>query len=132
MGCSGSVEMADREAAGGHADVTGTVHTHNEAAEAAAAIGGALGTFSLVELSISAKGLVSMDTFSASDPVCIVYEQQGGRLLEIGRTEAICTRACAVDGILRAWWGMFGSRPGVFRLCPRLPFTQQTATTRSS
>ena len=59
--------------------------------EAAAAIGGSGGTFSFVDLSISATGLVSLDTTSASDPICIVYENTTRGLVELGRTEVICT-----------------------------------------
>ena len=90
MGCAGSVESADREAVGG-AGSNLTSNASHEATLAAAAIGGALGTFSMVDLSIAAKGLVSLDLMSASDPICVVYERRDGRLVELGRTEAICT-----------------------------------------
>ena len=90
MGCTGSVESADREAIGQFPTDAASSPTQ-EAAIAAAAIGGAAGAYSMVDLSVSAKGLVSLDRLSASDPICVVYERRDGRLVELGRTEAICT-----------------------------------------
>jgi hypothetical protein len=34
-----------------------------------------------------------MDTLSDSDPICVVFENVGGRWQEIGRTEVVCTCA---------------------------------------
>lgn len=65
--------------------------TGSGADEAAAAIGGAGGTFSFVDLSISAAGLIALDATSASDPICVVYENSQRGLVELGRTEVICT-----------------------------------------
>ena len=46
-----------------------------------------------VELSISGRNLLDLDTFSKSDPMCVVYskdsEQGGDTWIEIGRTECI-------------------------------------------
>ncbi|KAI6172655.1 C2 domain protein [Aphelenchoides besseyi] len=47
------------------------------------------GPSSAVELSISARDLVSKDTFSKSDPMCVVYRNHPQGIQEIGRTEQI-------------------------------------------
>ena len=40
-----------------------------------------------VNLFISARNLPDMDTFSKSDPKCVVYERQNGGWVKIGKTE---------------------------------------------
>ncbi|KAI6197602.1 hypothetical protein M3Y94_01244000 [Aphelenchoides besseyi] len=47
------------------------------------------GPSNAVELSISARDLVSKDKFSKSDPMCVVYRNQPQGIEEIGRTEQI-------------------------------------------
>ena len=54
-------------------------------------LGGSAGLFSPVELSISAEGLAETDAMSAPDPLAVVYERTKTGLIEIGRTEVICT-----------------------------------------
>ena len=44
---------------------------------------------SLVEISISCKGLTKKDVLSKSDPFCILYLQEGHSYRELGRTEMI-------------------------------------------
>ena len=46
-------------------------------------------TGSNIELSIHCTNLKDKDIFSKSDPVCLLFENRGGRWLEIGRTEMI-------------------------------------------
>jgi hypothetical protein len=53
-------------------------------------MGGALGLFSPVELSLSAEALAETDAFSAPDPMAVVLERSVGGLKELGRTEMIC------------------------------------------
>eukprot|EP01135_Chromosphaera_perkinsii_P003560 Nk52_evm18s248 gene=Nk52_evmTU18s248 len=45
--------------------------------------------FSKVELSVSCKNLVDLDTFSKSDPVCVLFLRTKSTWKEIGRTEII-------------------------------------------
>jgi len=42
-----------------------------------------------VNLFISARNLPDRDTFSKSDPQCVVYERHYGRWTKIGKTEKI-------------------------------------------
>ncbi len=63
----------------------------DDTAAAAAALGGAAGLFSPVELSISAEGLADTDAMSAPDPLAVVYERTSRGFVEVGRTEVICT-----------------------------------------
>ena len=46
-------------------------------------------TGATVELSVFCTNLKDKDVFSKSDPVCLLFENRGGRWLEIGRTEMI-------------------------------------------
>ena len=49
--------------------------------------------FLQIDLSISAKDIAKLDTFSPSDPVAIVYEvKPDGHMQEVGRTERISER----------------------------------------
>ncbi len=66
--------------------------TSSRADDAAAAMGGNVGMFTLVELSLSAEGLADTDRLSAPDPMIVVSEKIGvhGTWQEIGRTEVIC------------------------------------------
>lgn len=57
--------------------------------DAASALGGALGLFSPVELSISAEALAETDAFSAPDPMAVVLERTKTGVAECGRTELI-------------------------------------------
>jgi hypothetical protein len=70
--------------------------------DAAAALGGSLGLFSPVELSISAEGIADTDTLSAPDPLAVIYERTPGGLVEIGRTEVIGTRLPLVMALISA------------------------------
>lgn len=47
--------------------------------------------FSVVELRVSCKNLLDRDTFSKSDPVCILYQKdfRANTYSEVGRTEQI-------------------------------------------
>ena len=102
-GEQGNTESADRQAAGIAASPTGAAGT--AADEAAAVLGSAAGTYSLVDLSISAAGLVSLDVTSASDPICVVYEVGPRGLVELGRTEVVCTWGGGCRG-----WGVHTRR----------------------
>ena len=42
-----------------------------------------------VNLFISARALPDMDTFSKSDPVCVIFEKKNGGWIKIGKTEQI-------------------------------------------
>mmetsp|Transcript_6824 Transcript_6824/g.8125 ORF Transcript_6824/g.8125 Transcript_6824/m.8125 type:complete len:125 (-) Transcript_6824:1224-1598(-) len=42
-----------------------------------------------VNLFVSGRKLKNLDTFSKSDPICILYERHGGRWVKIGKTEQI-------------------------------------------
>jgi hypothetical protein len=42
-----------------------------------------------VELSVSCSSLTNKDTFSKSDPVCIVFEKRSGKWAELDRTEML-------------------------------------------
>jgi len=44
---------------------------------------------SKVELRVSCTGLLDKDTFSKSDPICVLFEQRQNRWCEIGRTERV-------------------------------------------
>merc|ERR1719367_2233807 len=44
---------------------------------------------SAIELSVSCTNLKDKDVFSKSDPVCLLFEKQQERWIEIGRTEMI-------------------------------------------
>ncbi len=62
--------------------------------DAAQAMGGGVGLFSFVELSIVAQGLAETDSLSAPDPMAVVFERDvKGTYVEIGRTEVICASA---------------------------------------
>ena len=43
----------------------------------------------MVNLYISGRKLKNLDTFSKSDPICILFEQKNGKWIEIARTEMI-------------------------------------------
>ena len=42
-----------------------------------------------VEIFISGRKLKDLDTFSKSDPQCLIYEQRGNQWIKIGQTEQI-------------------------------------------
>ncbi len=90
QGTTDSVARVDTSAAGGG---SGSAAASAMGDAAAAAMGGAGGTFSFVDLSISASGLIALDATSASDPLCVVFENTPRGLVEVGRTEIICTWA---------------------------------------
>lgn len=46
-------------------------------------------SWSRMELSLSCAGLVDMDVFSKSDPMCVLFVKKSGNWIEHGRTETI-------------------------------------------
>jgi hypothetical protein len=63
---------------------------------------------------VSAEGLASLDTFSASDSMAVLYERGPRALVEVGRTEII--GACRG----RAWLGARATRHALFT-CTHAP-----------
>ena len=95
QGCGTSAaQQADQAAAGATPSDMGD----GGGAAAAAMLGGG-GLFSPVELSISAEGLAETDALSAPDPLAVVYENTKSGLIEVGRTEVICTCKGVLVGV---------------------------------
>ena len=44
---------------------------------------------SKVQISVRCTGLVNLDRFSKSDPMCVLFEDKKGAWIEQGRTEVI-------------------------------------------
>eukprot|EP00899_Mesostigma_viride_P020464 jgi/Mesvir1/28419/Mv15848-RA.1 len=74
----------------GAAGLSGPSAHHNlSEADAAASLLEGGGLSALIELSISAKGLVNRDVLSKSDPMAVLMELRNGAWVELGRTEVV-------------------------------------------
>ncbi|KAK3246807.1 hypothetical protein CYMTET_43672, partial [Cymbomonas tetramitiformis] len=84
--CSVDKGGDDTRAVGGQ-----NASTENEtvAADVAALVMSTSDPSSRLEIHVSAEGLRNTDKFSKSDPFCVLYTQEKGQWVEVGRTEVI-------------------------------------------
>ncbi|KAG1662681.1 hypothetical protein FOA52_014607 [Chlamydomonas sp. UWO 241] len=89
MGACLSSDVESKYAVGGSNDKQEKGGDRQEAAEASSLVTGSAAYSSWVEVQVSCTNLKSADTFSKSDPMCVLMELTRSGWREVGRTEVI-------------------------------------------